>query len=168
MYESRLQTPCKDEAASAHSCDDEGKKENRHARCFPQLRWGRRYGARRRCLGMMRPEQSCLAIAVEDGQTECIFECRANIVANGPHKRVDQRLRAKPNERNRNGIGESFAERKQPSDLLFQTADAPARGRIIKDVSVGESLELIITTDKFLSPRCWLVCWLRQNCRRPG
>ena len=38
--------------------------------------------------------------------------------------------------------GESFTERKQPSDLLFQleTADAPARGIIIKDVNVGESL----------------------------
>ena len=108
---------------------------------------------------MMRQEQSCLAIAVEDGQTECIFECRA---LSGEQKlsRTDLTSASirgsEPNQTN--GIGESFAERKQPSDLLFQTADAPARGRIIKDVSVGESLELIITTDKFLSPRCWLVC----------
>ena len=54
------------------------------------FRWDCRHGARRRCLGTMRQEPFCLAIAVEDGQTECIFECRANIVANGPHKRADQ------------------------------------------------------------------------------
>ena len=41
-------------------------------------------------LGTMRQEQSCLAIAVEDSQTECFFECRENIVGNGPHKRADQ------------------------------------------------------------------------------
>ena len=45
---------------------------------------------RRRCLWPIRQEPFCLAIAVEDGQTESIFECRANIVANGPHKRADQ------------------------------------------------------------------------------
>ena len=44
-------------------------------------------------------------------------------------------IRAKQNEPK---VGESFAERKQPSDPLFQTADA--RGRVIKDVKVGESL----------------------------
>ena len=38
-------------------------------------------------------------------------------------------IRAKPNELK---IGKSFAQRKQPSDLLFQTADASARGRVIK------------------------------------
>ena len=40
----------------------------------------------------MRQEQSCLAIAVEEGRTECIlqFECRANIVAKGPHKSAYQ------------------------------------------------------------------------------
>ena len=37
-------------------------------------------------------------------------------------------------------VGQSFAERKQPSDPLFQTAYAPARGRVIKDVNVSESL----------------------------
>ena len=86
-----------------------------HAESFPQLRWGRRHGARRRCLGTMRQEPFCLAIAVEDGRTENIFECRANIVANGPHKRADQ-ITATPNEPK---VGEIFAERKQPSDLLF-------------------------------------------------
>ena len=82
----------------------------------------------------MRQEQSCLAIAVDEGQTECIFECRANIVANGPHKRANQsktkRTEGWPN----------FAKRKQSSDPLFQTANAPGRGRVIKDVNVGESL----------------------------
>ena len=38
----------------------------------------------------MRLEPFCLAIALEDGQTEYIIECRANIVANGPHKRAYQ------------------------------------------------------------------------------
>ena len=33
----------------------------------------------------------------EDVRSENIFDCRANIVANGPHKRADQ-IRAKPNE----------------------------------------------------------------------
>ena len=47
------------------------------------------------------------------------------------------KIRAKQNEPK---VGESFAKRKQPSDPLFQSADAPARGRAIKDVNVGESL----------------------------
>ena len=72
------------------------------------------------------------AIAMEDGQTECTFEC------NYCRKRTSLApIRAKPNEPK---VGQSFAERKQPSDPFFQTADAPARGRIIEDVNVSESL----------------------------
>ena len=56
-----------------------------------------------------------------------IFECRANIVANGPHKCANQ-IRAKVAKRHEPKIGENFAKSKQPSDLLFQIANAPARG----------------------------------------
>ena len=89
--ESRLQTPFKDEAASVHSCDDEGKEDDgrddmhRARNCD-----GAASRIARRCLWLIRQEPFCLAIAVEDGQAECIFECRANFVANGPHKRADQ------------------------------------------------------------------------------
>ena len=57
---------------------------------LPATAMGPPHELRRRCLWLIRQEPFCLAIAVEDGQTEYIFECRANIVANGHHKRADQ------------------------------------------------------------------------------
>ena len=54
----------------------------------------------------------------------------------GLHKRADQ-IRAKPNEPK---VGQSFAERKQHGNPLFQILYAPAKSRIIKDVNVGKSL----------------------------
>ena len=57
---------------------------------LPATAMGPPHEFRRCCLRLIRQEPYCLAIAVEDGQTEYIFECRANIVANGPHKRADQ------------------------------------------------------------------------------
>ena len=57
---------------------------------LPATAMGPPHELRRRCLWQIRQEPFCLAIAVEDDQTEYIFECRANIVANGPHKRADQ------------------------------------------------------------------------------
>ena len=45
-------------------------------------------------------------------------------------------IRAKPNEPK---VGKVSLKTKQPSVLLFQTADVSARGRVIKDVKVGES-----------------------------
>ena len=85
---------------------------------------GHRHGARRRCLWPMRQEPFCLAIALEDGQTKYIFECRANIVANGPHKRADQ------SQTKRTKGWQKFRHGKIALCLLFQTADAPARGRV--------------------------------------
>ena len=57
---------------------------------LPAAAMGPPHELRRRCLWPIRQEPFCPAIAVEDSQTEYIFECRANIVANGPHKRADQ------------------------------------------------------------------------------
>ena len=94
-----------------------------HAESLQQLRWGCRHGALRRCLGTMMQEHFAYQLPWRTVKTN-IFECWSNIVANRPHKRADQ-IRAKPHEPK---VGESFAESKQSSDLLFQTADAPARG----------------------------------------
>ena len=87
---SRLQTPLKDEVTSATCCDDEGKEDDGHDDMRPAAAMGCRHGARRRCLWPMRQEPFCIATALEDGQIEYIFECRAYIVANRPHKRADQ------------------------------------------------------------------------------
>ena len=45
-------------------------------------------------------------------------------------------IRAKPDEPK---VGKVLLKTKQPSILLFQTADVSARGRVIKDVKVDES-----------------------------
>ena len=93
--ESRLQTQFKDEVAFTYCCYDEGKGDDRRDDMHrfhrtPAAAMGLRHGARRRCPWPMRQEPFCRAIASEDCQTENIFVCRANIVANLPHKRADQ------------------------------------------------------------------------------
>ena len=81
--ESRLSTPSKNEAASTHCCDDEGKEDDRsvdrHRASEMFLRRGLSLADRQ--------ETSSLANAVEDGQTEDIFKCRARIVASGHRRR---------------------------------------------------------------------------------
>ena len=94
------------------------------------------------------PSRSVEALSRDDeaGAIQPSNSCRRTvkpIVSLNAEQRLSQTdltsapIRAKQNEPK---VGESFAERKQPSDHLFQTADASARGRVIKDVNVGESL----------------------------
>ena len=69
-----------------------------HAESFPQLRWGRRHGARRRCLGTMRQEQSCLAIA---GRT---FAPKISLIAEQILSQMDLTsapIRSQPHQTNR-------------------------------------------------------------------
>ena len=108
---------------------------------------------RKCCLWPIRQEPFCLAIAIEDCQTEYIFECRANIVANRPHKRADQSQNKRtegwqkfrhvsfvpnclcPSKRQSQSRMSRLAKvplRENSSLFLFQTADAPPRGRVIK------------------------------------
>ena len=82
-------TPCKNEAASAHRCDDEGKEEDRRddrhraSRSGAEVAVTERGGAVSGRCGRSRSLSFCPANAFGDGRAECIFECRANIVANG-------------------------------------------------------------------------------------
>ena len=106
----------------------------------------------------------CLAIAIKDCQTEYIFECRANIVANGPHKRADQsqtkrtegwqKFRSRQNslvffcsklpmfqqeaELSRMSRLAKVSPRENSSVFWHQTADAPPRGRVIKPRLFGQ------------------------------
>ena len=57
---------------------------------LPATAMGPPHELQRRCLWPIRQEPFCLATAVEECETKYIFECRENIVANGPHKRADQ------------------------------------------------------------------------------
>ena len=91
---------------------------------LPATAMGPPHELRRRCLWPIRQEPFCPAIAVEDGQTEYFFEFQANIVANGPHKRADQ------SQTKRTEGWRKFRQGKTALCLFFQTADAPARGRV--------------------------------------
>ena len=91
---------------------------------LPAAAMGPPHELRRRCLWPIRQEPFCPAIAVEDGQTEYFFEFQANIVANGPHKRADQ------SQTKRTEGWRKFRQGKTALCLFFQTADAPARGRV--------------------------------------
>ena len=66
--ESRLQTPFKDEAASAHSCDDEGKEDdgrNDMHRASRNCDGAASRIAEALCLANGASERFCLAIVVD-------------------------------------------------------------------------------------------------------
>ena len=103
--ESRLQTPFKDEAASAHSCDDEDKEDDGRNDMHRDSR-NCDGPASRIAQALSLADKAgafCLAIAVEDGQTEYIFETLSQTDL------TSAQIRAKPNEPK---DGKSFAQDK--------------------------------------------------------
>ena len=90
---------------------------------LPATAMGPPHELRRRCLWPIRQKPFCLAIAVEDGQTKYIFECRVNIVA----KRTSQARRSEPNQTNRRtGGGEGWQKfRSRQSSQVISCSKLP-------------------------------------------
>ena len=86
------QTQCKNETASAHSCNDEGKKNDQrddrhwHSSCLI----GQRHFYRDSGPAPRRDALSCQENTTEERQTEDILQYQAIIVANGDRKCADE------------------------------------------------------------------------------
>ena len=107
---------------------------------------------------------NCSGLCVKDCQTEYIFECQANIVANGPHKSAGQsptkrtegwqkffsrqnslvffcsklQMLQQEAESSRMSRLTKVSQRENSSVFWHQTANAPPRGRVIKQRLFGQ------------------------------